>query len=40
MENGLVLKPLSPEPGGGYYNAVTPQYGARWQLLSEVAVIF
>ena len=25
---------------GGYYNVVTPQYGARWQILSEVAVIF
>ena len=25
---------------GGYYNVVTPQYGARWQLLTEVAVIF
>ncbi len=25
---------------GGYYNVVTPQYGARWQLQSVVAVIF
>jgi|SRR5277367_774062 hypothetical protein len=25
---------------GGYYNVVTPQFGARWQLLTEVAVIF
>jgi hypothetical protein len=25
---------------GGYYNVVTPQYGARWQLLTEVAAIF
>ena len=25
---------------GGYYNVVTPQYGARWQLLTQVAVIF
>ena len=25
---------------GGYYNVVTPQYGARWQLESTVAVIF
>ena len=25
---------------GGYYNVVTPQFGARWQLLSGVAVIF
>jgi hypothetical protein len=25
---------------GAYYNVVTPQFGARWQLTSEVAVIF
>ena len=25
---------------GGYYNVVTPEYGARWQLQSVVAVIF
>ena len=25
---------------GAYYNIVTPQFGARWQLISEVAVIF
>ena len=25
---------------GAYYNIVTPQFGARWQLLTEVAVIF
>jgi hypothetical protein len=25
---------------GGYYNVVTPQYSARWQLQSVVAVIF
>ena len=25
---------------GAYYNVVTPQYGARWQLQSVVAVIF
>ena len=25
---------------GGYYNVVTPQYGARWQIQSVVAVIF
>jgi len=25
---------------GGYYNVVTPQYGARWQLQSVAAVIF
>ena len=25
---------------GGYYNVVTPQYGARWQLQSVLAVIF
>ncbi len=25
---------------GAYYNVVTPQYGARWQILSVVAVIF
>jgi hypothetical protein len=25
---------------GAYYNVVTPQFGARWQLLTEVAVIF
>ena len=25
---------------GGYYNVVTPQYGAKWQLQSVVAVIF
>jgi hypothetical protein len=25
---------------GGYYNVVTPQFGARWQLQSVVAVIF
>ena len=25
---------------GGYYNVVTPQYGARWQIYSTVAVIF
>ncbi len=25
---------------GGYYNVVTPQYGARWQLRTQVAVIF
>jgi len=25
---------------GGYYNTVTPQYGARWQLRARVAVIF
>ena len=25
---------------GAYYNVVTPQFGARWQLISEVAVIF
>ena len=25
---------------GGYYNVVTPQYGAKWQLQSVVAAIF
>ena len=25
---------------GAYYNVVTPQYGARWQIYSTVAVIF
>ena len=25
---------------GAYYNVVTPQFGARWQILSQVAVIF
>ena len=25
---------------GGYYNVVTPQYGAKWQIQSVVAVIF
>ncbi len=25
---------------GGYYNVVTPQYGARWQLYTAAAVIF
>jgi hypothetical protein len=25
---------------GAYYNVVTPQFGARWQLVTEVAVIF
>ena len=25
---------------GGYYNVVTPQYGARWQLQTVVAAIF
>jgi len=25
---------------GGYYNVATPQYGAKWTLYSEVAVIF
>ena len=25
---------------GGYYNVVTPQFGAKWQLLTSVAVIF
>ena len=25
---------------GAYYNVVTPQFGARWQLLTQVAVIF
>jgi hypothetical protein len=25
---------------GGYYNVVTPQYGARWTIQSVVAVIF
>ena len=25
---------------GGFYNVVTPQFGARWQLQSTVAVIF
>jgi hypothetical protein len=25
---------------GAYYNVVTPQFGAKWQFLSEVAVIF
>jgi len=31
---------LTVLPLGGYYNVVTPQYGARWQLQSVVAVIF
>ena len=25
---------------GGYYNAVTPQYGARWTLQTNLAFIF
>ena len=25
---------------GGCYNVATPQYGAKWTLYSEVAVIF
>ncbi len=25
---------------GAYYNVVTPQYGARWQLRSQIALIF
>jgi hypothetical protein len=25
---------------GGYYNVVTPQYGAKWQLQSVFAAIF
>jgi hypothetical protein len=26
-------------PIGSYYNVVTPQYGARWQRRTQVAVI-
>jgi hypothetical protein len=25
---------------GAYYNVTTPQYGAKWQVHSEFAVIF
>jgi len=25
---------------GGYYNVVTPQYGAKWTIQSVAAVIF
>ena len=44
VEGGRIIRVLGNLPVklsvGGYYNIVTPEYGARWTLKSVVAVIF
>ena len=44
VEGGRIIRLGGKLPikvaAGAYYNVVTPQYGAKWQLFTSVAVIF